>query len=107
MGRAPAIADPTRSDGPKFGPGGSKANDLDDDNPNQYLQSAQSRQVFMQKLAGDMGPSFGQKSSASDAAPASAPSVSAPPLLPPTATVKKSHCLLMSNMFDPADPEIV
>ena len=32
--------------------GASISNDLDDDNPNQYIHSQQSRQIFMQKLDG-------------------------------------------------------
>lgn len=40
VGRAPTMSDPTREKkGPRYGPGGSAANDLDDDNPNQFLQS--------------------------------------------------------------------
>ena len=32
---------------------------------------------------------------------------SAPPLVPQATAVHKSHCLLLTNMFDPADPGIL
>ncbi len=58
----------------------------------------------MQKLAGELE-NKQEYFSADGGAVGSVPS--APPVMPAAEKVRKSHCLLFGNMFDPEDPAIV